>query len=297
MDLGPVWVDGHPLGWVSGTGPVHPSYGNDADWLRLYHGGLLVTAGLENVGLPCEDGGVSYGLHGRISMIPARNVHVRVLEDDPSAVQVVGTVRETTVHGVDLELIRTYTFRAGSPTIGIHDELRNLGFTPAPLFLLYHFNIGYPVVDAGSVVLVPPHSAIPFDEGSKPSVGIHQTVSGPSASAAVEVFELSLRPGHPNQVTVGIVNEHFQPTGGIGLGITYRVDQLPRLWEWRMLGEGRYLVGIEPATCGLGGRAAEREANTITYLEAGGVRNFDLKVTAVTGAGVRKLMQDGESAR
>lgn len=289
MDLGPVWVDGHPLGWISGTGPAHPAYGSDADWLRLYHGGLMVTAGLENVGLPCEDDGVSHGLHGRISVIPARNVHWHVPADDPNALEVVGTVREVTVHGADLALTRTYRFRAGSKSFSIHDEITNLGFAPTPLLLLYHFNIGYPVVDAGAELFAPAHKAVAFDEGSKSSVGKHLSVVEPSASAAVEVFELALAKSPARWVTAGIVNRGFGD--GIGIGISYRLDQLPRLWEWRMLGEGRYLIGIEPSNCGLAGRAAERSAGTLSYLAPGERRAFDLVVTAATGAAVDRLPQ------
>ena len=44
----------------------------------LFHGGLLVTCGLQNVGPGCVDEGVTHGVHGRASNIPARNVTHRV---------------------------------------------------------------------------------------------------------------------------------------------------------------------------------------------------------------------------
>ena len=56
-----------------------------------------------------------------------------------------------------------------------------------------------------------------------------------------------------------------------------------------MLGEGRYLVGIEPSTCGLAGRASERAAGTLQLLEPGQMRSFDLVVSAATGAEVDRL--------
>ena len=247
----------------------------------------MVTAGLENVGLACEDEGLSYGLHGRMSMTPARNVHWHVPADDPSVLEVVGTVREVSVHGVDLALTRTYRFTAGSKTFTIHDELINLGFHPAPLLLLYHFNIGYPIVDAGATIFAPEHAAIPFDDESMSALDVHLIVVEPRGSAAVEVFELALSKAPARWATVGIMNRGFQ--GGIGIAISYRPEQLPRLWEWRMLGEGRYLVGIEPSTCGLAGRASERAAGTLRFLEPGQMRSFDLVVTAATGAEVDRL--------
>jgi hypothetical protein len=247
----------------------------------------MVTAGLENVGMPCTDEGETHGLHGRLSMTPARNVHWHVPADDPSVLEVVGTVREVSVHGVDLALTRTYRFTAGLKAFTIHDELVNLGFNPAPVFLLYHFNIGYPIVDSGATVFAPEHVAIPFDEASRGSLEEHLDVRDPSSDASVEVFELALSDATAPWATVGIINRRFP--GGIGLAISYRPEQLPRLWEWRMLGEGRYLVGIEPSTCGLAGRALERAAGTLSFLAPGQTRFFDLAVTAATGAEVDRL--------
>ena len=74
LDLGAVWAAGHQVSWQSTTGAVHPAYFTEPTWLRSFHGGLLTTCGLQNVGLPSTDQGTSHGLHGRISNIPARNV-------------------------------------------------------------------------------------------------------------------------------------------------------------------------------------------------------------------------------
>jgi len=293
MDLGPVWYQGHPLGWVSGTGPVHPAYGNDSNWLRLFHGGLLVTAGLENVGLPSNDQGVAHGLHGRASMTPARNVHWRSVPEEPDAVEVVGTIREVSVHGTDLELTRTYRFRPGSASFVIHDELTNKGFSQAPVFLLYHFNVGYPLVDAGARVIAPPHTPMALDEGSAPSLDRHLSIESPRADAAIEVFELAMEPSTDLWSTVGVANSRFAPTDGIALTIRYRTDQLPRLWEWRMLGQGRYVVGLEPATVGLRGRAIECSDSDVEMLGPGERRSFDLEVQVATGKRVSSLVSGG----
>lgn len=289
MDLGPVWFEGHPLGWISGTGPVHPAYGNDENWLRLYHGGLMVTAGFENIGLPSEDEDGHHGLHGRASMIPARNVHWKSVPDRPGAVEVVGTLREVSVHGTDLELTRTYRFEPGRAAFSIHDELSNKGFIEAPLLLLYHFNIGFPIVDEGARLIAPSHDAIAFDAASEASLARHMCIDGPRADAAVEVFEIVPHETTDIRTTIGVANAGFSPTDGIALAISYRRDQLPRLWQWRMLGQGRYLVGLEPATAGLRGRVVEQKNDPICMLQPGETRSFDLDVRVLTGDEARAL--------
>ena len=60
MDLGPAWVAGQQLSWQSTTGIVGPAHFDETSWLRSFHGGLLVTCGLQNVGPPNEDRGVQH---------------------------------------------------------------------------------------------------------------------------------------------------------------------------------------------------------------------------------------------
>jgi hypothetical protein len=289
MDIGPAWYEGHPLAWISPTGMVHPAYGDDSNWLRLFHGGLLVTAGLENVGLPNEDEGRAHGLHGRLSLTPARNVRWEMSTADPGTLEVKGTVREVVVHGSNLALHRTLRFRAGSAVMEIHDEVENLGFEPTPFMLLYHFNLGYPVLDDGARFFAPPRTTLPFDEASKSGTTSHETVTSPHSDAAVEVFKHVLDAPLPEWSVTGVINNGFTPSNGIGASITYRPSQLANLWQWRMMGEGRYVMGIEPANCGLAGRASERKSGTLDILEPGEKRNFDLRFAAATGDKLSQL--------
>lgn len=288
MDIGPAWYEGHPLAWVSPTGMVHPSYGDDSNWLRLFHGGLLVTAGLENVGLPNVDEGRSHGLHGRLSLTPARNVRWEMSATLPEILEIKGTVHEVIVHGANLALHRTLRFRVGSAVMEIHDEVENLGFEPTPMMLLYHFNLGYPVLDEGARFFAPPRLTVPFDESSKSGISLHETVTSPYHDAAVEVFEHQLSAPVPELAVTGVINGGFAPSDGIGASITFRPSQLSNLWQWRMMGEGRYVMGIEPANCGLAGRAAERASGTLDILNPGEKRSFDLRFAAATG---QKLSQ------
>jgi hypothetical protein len=61
------------------------------------------------------------------------------------------------------------------------------------------------------------------------------------------------------------------------------------MWQWRMLGPGMYLTGLEPANCGLAGRAAEREAGTIDELEPGEVRTSGIRIRVAVGSDAQAL--------
>ena len=90
-------------------------------------------------------------------------------------------------------------------------------------------------------------------------------------------------------MSASIVNPDFEPTGGIALTLSWDPRQLPRMWQWRMLGPGMYLTGLEPANCMLGGRAAEREAGTLEVLEPGASRRSGIAIRISLGQEAQEL--------
>ena len=292
LDIGPAWYGGYPLAWQSPTGIVHPAYFQDDMWLRSFHGGLMFTAGLQNVGSAVQDGDTAHGLHGRISNLPARDVTTSVVEDAGGlAVVVTGTIRETTVYGVDLVLNRRLTFRVDNPVIEIEDEVENRGYAEASVALLYHVNLGHPVVAPTSRLISPAERVEGWDEPSRAAEGEHATFHAPSATAAVQVFEHHLPASAGPDITVAVVHPEHGPTGGLGVAVTYDRRRLPRLWQWRMLGEGLYVTGIEPANCGLMGRVAEAQSPLAAPpLAPGEIRQFGIQLRALAGPTVTAMM-------
>jgi len=292
LDIGPAWYSGEPLAWISPTGITHPSFWASDSWLRTFYGGLVFTGGLQNIGAPNVDDGESHGIHGRTGNLAARNVVAETVEDGDRLVVVVrGEVRETSVFGVDLRLRRSLRFPVGEPVVQIHDEVTNLGYAEAPLLYLYHVNPGYPVLDAGSRLVVPRADVVGADDRSQAAVAEHARFPAPAAGFREQMFEHRFDASIPDKVEVGIVNEAYAPTGGIGLQVTYDRRQLPRLWHWRMLGEGQYVTGIEPANATLKGRAHNRAEGTLPSIAAGASQSFDLEIRAATGTALGSLFQ------
>ena len=278
LDLGPTWSSGVPIGWVSAPGIVHPAYATDDTWLRSFGGGLLTTAGLLNVGAPGDFEGEHHGLHGRISNTPATGVHAELVDDQSGGHLVItGQVRETAVYGPDLILSRRLVFHIGEPVVEIHDEITNRGWAPSPMMILYHFNIGFPVVAPGARIIIASTSRQPLDDVSAAATDSWDVFTSPTVGANAEVFEHTLTPGGPT--SAAIVNEN-DGTGPAGILIRWDAEQLPHLLQWRMLGRGMYLTGIEPANCRGRGIAREAADGTIPILEPGESRKFDLRVQA-----------------
>jgi hypothetical protein len=61
------------------------------------------------------------------------------------------------------------------------------------------------------------------------------------------------------------VNENL----GLTFCVTYRVAELPYLIQWKMMGQGEYVVGLEPANCFPEGQAQNAERGTLRMIAPG----------------------------
>ena len=167
LDISAASFNGKAMGWRSTTGDVAPQY-YEAEWLRWlrsYFGGLVTTCGLMNVGAPDDASALlGTGLHGRIGNTPAKNIKItQEWQGNDYVLSVSGTMRETVVFGENLTLTRTVSTRLGEKRFWIHDVVTNDGFKPAKYMLLYHCNIGWPLVDRGSEIIAPSRHITPRD--------------------------------------------------------------------------------------------------------------------------------------
>jgi len=70
---------------------------------------------------------------------------------------------------------------------------------------------------------------------------------------------------------------------GFGAYEVFNVRQLPVHFVWRMLGEGSYVVGIEPSTNHTTGRMDAKERGELITLQPGETRVYDLELGALDG--------------
>jgi hypothetical protein len=272
---------GRSLCWHSSTGPVAPSFyePEGLGWLRGFYGGLVTTCGLTYAGAPCTDQGEPLGLHGRVSYTPASHVETGAQWiGDRYGIWVAGKVRETRVFGENIVLSRTITTVMGEPKILIHDVAENEGFNTSPFMFLYHVNIGYPVVDSGSTLICPMIHAAPRDKEAADGFNTCRRFHSPRKGYAEKVYLYELGADADGVTYAGIVNRKFDGGRGIGVYIRYKKAQLPHFTEWKMMGEGTYVVGMEPANCLVLGRATERKEGRLKFLEPGQRAEFRLEI-------------------
>jgi hypothetical protein len=289
FDIGRCEHAGRSLAWTSATGFTGPWYyePHGLGFLRSFGGGLLTTCGLDHALFMAEDTAEQYhyppkrtevyGLHGRVSNRPARLTgYGERWEGDDCVLFAEGEVLQASVFGEQLLLRRRVETRLGESRLEIHDDVVNVGHDPTPHMLLYHVNLGWPVVDDQSELLVPATATEP--RGDHPVEG-YRHLDPPARGFVEQVFEHELAAEADGRVPVGIVNRML----GLGAYEVFWLDQLPHHFVWRMLGEGTYVVGIEPSTNRVAGRLDARERGELIELGPGESRSYDLELGALVG--------------
>jgi len=158
------------LDFISKPGITAPEHFNpcNQEFPRLFHAGFLYTCGMLNVGPPSVDDGSELSQHGRLGQTPADKVSILAdWEGEDYPIKITGEIREGAVFRENMVLKREITTMFGSKTLRIHDTVENQGFETQPLMMLYHINLGYPLLDAGARFVAPVRGTTPRDDVSR----------------------------------------------------------------------------------------------------------------------------------
>jgi hypothetical protein len=281
LDIASADYCGQSLCWRSSTGDVGPAFyePEGLGWLRSFYGGLLITCGLTYTGAPNVDQGQELGLHGRVSNIPAKNVYIDGQWDgDEYTMWIQGNVQETAVFQENLVLRRKIWTRLGETRMFIDDVVENIGYNTTENMMLYHINGGFPVVDADTEIVAPFVKTEPRDDDAKVGQEEFYKFQGPTPGFAERVYYHDVAPDADGYVYSALVNKDFNHGQGFGFYIKYLKEQLPVLVEWKMNGEGVYVVGMEPGTNSANGRSYEREAGRLRLLKPGESYSYNLEI-------------------
>lgn len=301
LDVGAADFQGVGLCWLPPKGLAGPwHYEGDLDpyaWLRVGLGGLFNTAGLVSIGVPQDVDTSSfgftqrlaarYGTHDRIAVTPASRFSFdEHWEGDRCFLRAEGVVRQDIAYGENLSLRRRYETELGSSSVRLVDVVTNDGWFETPHQLLYHFNLGYPLVDEGAELLVAvaeePRS-LGYSVGEDaPEADGWRTVTAPQPGFTFEGYVLSLKPGPDGKVSVALVNRSLR--GGLGFYLRYDREQLPAYLAWRMMREGLYAIGLEPATNPFGNPRELVEQGYPIMLAPGEQRTYELELGVLAGA-------------
>ncbi len=154
--------------------------------------------------------------------------------------------------------------------------MRNEGHGTEPLMLLYHINLGWPLLDASAHLVGPGDPPEPRDAEARKGLENWDTFAAPMAGFRERVFYHRPRTDAEGWAEARLENPSLE--GGIALSVRFRPEELPHFVQWTMTGEGTYVVGLEPATCRVGGYQKEEAEGRVIHLSPGESRRFRLQI-------------------
>lgn len=262
-DISRVSFKGDNMGYFSPCGYVAPQYYDNvgAGFLKSFTAGFFTTCGLTAVGSPCEDEGEALPLHGTVSNTPSR---LDAVLEDENGITVLLTVNDSVIFGRKLTMKRKYVFSYSENTVCVEDTVINGGDAPSPYMILYHCNMGYPLLNKSSTVRIPNVGVTPRNSHAAEFLEGAITVENPQAGyeECCYYYDTAERGGISK---AGIYN----PDIGKGVVLTYKKEQLPCFTEWKMMGKRDYVLGLEPGNCTPDGRDVLRKNGTLRFLESG----------------------------
>ena len=250
-DIMQLYHEGQNMSFVSKNGFTK----RETPFLNRFEGGMLYSCGLDSVG-----GREGYELHGTLHNIPAEIIRA---ECNENGITVEAIIRDTALFGQNLVLKRKIFTAIGGDSVTLEDTLVNEGYKAEEYCLLYHINVGYPMLDDGAKVIADVESYTPRTAWAKQNEATMYEMNGavPNQEEACYFLKLS-------KPEIALVNEKI----GKEFTVSYSGDTLPCFVEWKSMASGDYALGLEPCTTELDNRFAYKT------IEAGEEIKFFVKI-------------------
>ena len=257
-DISRLTFKGDNMGYFSPNGYVAPSYYDDKGngWLKGFTAGFLTTCGLTAVGSPCTDEGEELPMHGTVGNIPCERIW---WDEDEENIYIHAIVNDSGIFAQKLILTRTIRVSKAESKFVISDTVENQGDTKSPVMILYHMNMGYPLLSENSVVQIPSESVKPRNDRAAEDLSTWHKMLPPTPNFEEQCYFHSFE----SEGKASIYNPDIRK----GLTISFNPKYLDHFTEWKMMGYRDYVLGLEPGNCTPDGRAAMRREGKLKFLK------------------------------
>lgn len=258
------------MSYMSPCGYVAPAYYDavESNWLKSFTAGFLTTCGLSAVGSPCTDDGERLPLHGSIANQPCEQIYWEETEDE---MMIYALVKDEVIFGRKLKLHRVIKVSKTENLFWICDTVENTGDRTEPLEILYHMNMGYPLLDEDSIIQIPSVSVRPRDEHAAEDLEHWMYMEKPQPGYQERCYYHTFA-DEEGKASI------FQPKMGIGLEIQFNAKELDGFVEWKMMGVRDYVLGLECGNCYPDGRDVMRKTGMLKFLKPGETVSYRIKV-------------------
>ena len=272
-DIARLSLHGQNCGFFSVNGYVDPAYYDDrqAGWLKNFTAGFLTTCGLLAVGSPCTDEGQELPLHGAIDNIPAEHI---LWDMDEEKIWIKATMRHAQIFAEKLLMTRTITCSKLKNEITIEDKIENIGAECTPVMLLYHMNMGYPMLSEDAELCIPAAEVLPRNEHAAEDIDTWNKVLTPTPGFEEQCYYHEFK-GKPGMAAI------YNHARGYGLQMQFDSSSLDCFTQWKMMGYKDYVMGLEPGNCYPDGRDVMRSTGRLKFLEPGESKCYGVRLTMI----------------
>lgn len=258
------------MSYFSPCGYVAPAFYDNkgSNWLNSFTAGFLTTCGLNGVGTPCIDAGEEIPLHGTIANQPCEQA---IFYEENESLIIKTVTKDETIFGRKLRLSREIKVSTKENSFTISDTIENTGGKKEPFEILYHMNMGYPLLDEDSVITIPAASVKGRDDHASEDISNWMNMEKPQADYQERCYY------HVFDDENGYA-EIYQPKLDSRLSISFNAKELDGFVEWKMMGVRDYVLGLECGNCYPDGRAAMRESGMLKFLNPGEKKTYKVTV-------------------
>lgn len=269
-DISRLIFKGDNMGWFSPTGYVAPAYYDDQGlgFLKSFTAGFLTTCGLAAVGSPCADDGEELPLHGTIGNTPCERIW---WEEDAQNIYIHAFVNDGALFARKLLLHRVIAISKVQGMFTIHDTVENQGDAASPVMILYHMNMGYPLLSEKTVLEIPSLGVLPRNDHAAKDLDTWNKMLIPTPGFEEQCYYHQL--GEEGRATI------YNPDIRKGLHITFEPELLNHFTQWKMMGYRDYVLGLEPGNCYPDGRDIVRKEGKLKHLQPGERITYEVTVT------------------
>ena len=269
-DISRLSYRGINLSYFSPCGYVAPAYYDDtgSHWLNSFTAGFLTTCGLRGVGTACVDEGEKIPMHGTIANTPADQI---LWQKEGDELIVRALIRDEVLFGSKLQLRREYRISTAENVLTLTDEITNTGDAPQPLEILYHMNMGYPLLDEDSAVNIPSCNVTARDSHAAEDIANWMRMEKPQAGYTERCYYHRF----PDEKGAASI---WQPKLHLGLRITFDAGRLDGFVEWKMMGIRDYVLGLECGNCYPDGRDVMRRTGMLKFIRPGETVTYTIRV-------------------
>ncbi|MCM2372362.1 aldose 1-epimerase family protein [Aporhodopirellula aestuarii] len=304
MSLWRMQAEGVRYQWQSPVvGPVHPNYVDVSEpsglgWLSGFDE-LVVRCGLESNGAPEHDasGRLVYPLHGHIANTPADAISVEFDEASGRAELVAETI-EARLFFKRLRMRTRVRIHADRNDVELLDDVTNELSTPATMQMLYHVNIGAPVLGKDARLNIAVEEVAPRDDHAAEEIDDWERFDGPTSGYRERVYfakPISDESGMAHAMLADAKRAR-------GLSVRFKTSTLPWFVLWKNCAEieDGYVGGLEPATNFPNPRSFEHSQGRTVELGPGETESFRVTLSPLTtaaavqqaGDAIRKMQED-----